>query len=334
MLRVAMIGAGWVTRHHLPGWQALVPDVRIVGIADPSQLAREGRAAEFAIDATFADAETMLDTVKPDAVDICSPRDFHAAHVRAAAARGIPALCQKPLAPDYAQAEQLVRDVDGQTRLMVHENWRFRPYYRHARELLQQGEVGNVRQVRMVLESSGLLPDPKGRMPGLDRQPFIATLDRMLVSEILIHHLDTLRFLQGPLRMVAANLGRSTEAIRGEDRATLVMRGSSGASVLLIGDMAVHGAPPVLIDRLQVAGEKATLALWEGTVTLARGGAAPLSQSFDLARCYQQSYNSAIAHFVAALRSDSPFESSPRDNLETLRLVEDAYAATAAQGTA
>src|SRR5579862_3111662 len=158
-LRVAMIGAGWVTRYHLPAWHELAPVVQIVGIADPSEKAREERAAEFGIGATFADSDIMLDTVRSDAVDICSPRAFHTTHVRAAAARGIPALCQKPLAPDFAQAEQLVRDVENRIRLMVHENWRFRPYYRYARTQLRQGEVGEVHQARMILESSGMVPD-------------------------------------------------------------------------------------------------------------------------------------------------------------------------------
>jgi predicted dehydrogenase len=330
VLRVAMIGAGWVTRHHLPAWRVLGSQARVVGVADPSREAREERAAEFGIPSNFANFEEMLDSLHPDAVDICSPREFHGQHVRAAAARGIAILCQKPLAPTYAEAEALVREVQAKARLMIHENWRFRPYYRLAQTILQNGEIGRIRQVRMVLESSGLVVNESGEMPGLVRQPFIASLDRMLVSEILIHHLDTLRFLLGPLRMVASNLGRSTAEIRGEDRATLTMMGSQRSSVLLIGDMAVHGASPTFVDSLRISGESGMLSLVDGTINVHRGHETVFSQAFDLPQSYQQSYDSVIAHFVHGLRSDGEFETSPRDNLETLRLVEDAYELNAA----
>lgn len=324
-LRVAMIGAGWVTQHHLPAWALLRPAVHVVAIADPDRAAREARAAHFAIDMTFADAESMLDAVEPDAVDICSPRQFHEAHVRAAAERGIAALCQKPLAPTLDRARQLICAIDGKARLMVHENWRFRPYYRHIRKVLERGELGVPHQTRMIVESSGLVANPEKRFPSLEAQPFIATLDRMLVAEVLIHHLDTLRYLLGPLSVVAASLGRGAGAIRGESCATVLMRGPCDSSVLLSGDMGVHGAPPKLTDALQIAGETATLVLREGAVTLTRGGAPSASRLFELDQCYQQAYNAAIAHFVDALRADTPFETSPADNLETLRLVEDVY---------
>jgi D-apiose dehydrogenase len=329
MLRIAMIGAGWVTRHHLRAWRALAPQATVVGIADPSREAREDRAIEFGIPSNFANFEAMLDSLHPDAVDICSPREFHAQHVRAAAVRGLAILCQKPLAPTYAEAEALVHEVQ-RSRLMIHENWRFRPYYRLAQTILERGEIGRVRQVRMILESSGLVANESGEMPGLVRQPFIAKLERMLVSEILIHHLDTLRFLLGPLRMLASNLGSNTTEIRGEDRATLTMVGAHGSSVLLIGDMAVHGASPIFVDSLRISGEAGMLSLADGTIELHRGQETIFSQAFDLPQSYQQSYDSVIAHFVQVLQSGGEFETSPRDNLETLRLVEDAYVLNAA----
>ncbi len=48
-------------------------------------------------------------------------------------------------------------------------------------------------------------------------------------------------------------------------------------------------------------------------------------QLYDLAECYQGSYDAVIAHFAKAVHSGAPFETTPEDNLLTLRLVEDAY---------
>jgi hypothetical protein len=79
---------------------------------------------------------------------------------------------------------------------MVHENWRFRGYYRDAAAWLREGRIGNVKQAQLTLLTSGVLPGPDGLCPALERQPFMRREKRMLVAEVLIHHLDTLRMLR------------------------------------------------------------------------------------------------------------------------------------------
>ena len=192
-LRVGLVGAGWVTQHHLPGWQRLAGRAQVVAIADPSESRARERAREFGIEQVYTDAATMFDRAKLDAVDIAAPREAHADLVRLAADRGLAVLCQKPLAPTLAEARALVADVATRTRLMVHENWRFRPYYRQISDWLRSARIGRVVQAQMTVLSSGLIPDADGKLPVIVRQPFIATLDRALVMEVLIHQIDTLR---------------------------------------------------------------------------------------------------------------------------------------------
>src|SRR4051812_24549282 len=96
-LRVGLIGAGMVSRHHLIAWTALADRARVVAIADPSHDNAARRAGEFGSPATFASAEEMLSQADLDAVDIAAPRQFHAPLVRLAASKGLPVLCQKPL---------------------------------------------------------------------------------------------------------------------------------------------------------------------------------------------------------------------------------------------
>jgi D-apiose dehydrogenase len=322
MLRVGLIGAGWVTRQHLIGWGALADRAKIVAVADPSSENAIRRAEEFGIPTVYSSAEAMLEAEKLDAIDIASPREFHAEQVRLAAAHGLAILCQKPLAPDLAQAEALVAEMSG-TRLMVHENWRFRRYYRDAAAWLAEGRVGAVQQCTMTLLASGLIPNAEGVRPALERQPFFKTLTRMLVSEVLIHQLDTLRVLLGPLQVTAARLGQSCPIVKGEDNALIYMTARSGAAVTLIGNLCAAGYPPALTDELAVLGDTGTLRL-TGAVLQCVGPKAT-SREYDLAACYQDSYSATIAHFVDSVLSGTPFETSPADNLETLRLVEDCY---------
>jgi D-apiose dehydrogenase len=323
-LRVGLAGAGWVTQHHLAGWARLGTRAKVVAIADPNAAAANARAGEFDITQVFDSAQRMIDEVRLDAVDVAAPREFHADIVRMAARKGLAVFCQKPLAPTLAQARALVAEVEGRCRLMVHENWRFRPHYRDLADWLRAGRIGEVVQGQMTLLTSGLIPDLQGQLPALVRQPFVATLDRALVMEILIHHIDALRFLLGELQLRHARLGHGSPAMKGEDRAFLAFETKTQAPIALLANLAAHGQPPALVDRLTLIGTLGTIVL-EGN-TLRCMGAAPAERNYDLSSGYLQSYAAAIAHFVDCLESGAPFETTAGDNLRTLELVELAYA--------
>jgi predicted dehydrogenase len=312
-----------VSRHHLIAWASIPDQARVVAVADPSADNAARRASEFAIPNTYASAEAMLAAIELDAIDIAAPREMHAPLVRLAAKRHLPLLCQKPLAPNLQEATELAAEVADQTRLMVHENWRFRSYYRDAAAWLREDRIGNVRQAQLTLLTSGVLPGPDGLCPALERQPFMRRERRMLVAEVLIHHLDTLRMLLGPLRVTAAQLSRSSDQLVGEDSAVIQLETGNGAGVSVFASFAAHGHPATQVDRLEILGDSGAIRL-DGP-HLACSGALPNEQVYDLAVEYQGSYNRTIAHFVASLRDNTPFETAPQDNLETLRLVEDCY---------
>jgi D-apiose dehydrogenase len=322
-LRIGLVGAGMVSRHHLIAWADIADQARVVAVADPSRDNAARRASEFGIAQVYADAAAMLAATELDAVDIAAPRQWHAPLVRLAAKRRLPVLCQKPLAPDLQQAIELAAEVKGQTRLMVHENWRFRGYYRDAASWLREGRIGNVKQVQLTLLTSGVLPGADGLRPALERQPFMRGEKRMLVAEVLIHHLDTLRMLLGPLRVTAAGLSRSYGEMAGEDGAVIQLQAGSGATVTVFASFAAHGYSAVQVDRLEILGDSGSIRLDGALLTCA--GAFPSERRYDLAAEYQGSYNRTIAHFVQSLRDNTPFDTAPEDNLETLRLVEDCY---------
>ena len=145
----------------------------------------------------------------------------------------------------------------------------------------------------------------------------------MLVAEVLIHHLDTLRMLLGPLRVTAAQLSRSSEQLVGEDGAVIQLKTDNGAGVTVFASFAAHGHPAAQVDRLEILGDKGAIRLDGSALTCS--GASPAENTYDLPTEYQGSYNRTIAHFVQSLRDNMPFETAPQDNLETLRLVEDCY---------
>jgi predicted dehydrogenase len=208
---------------------------------------------------------------------------------------------------------------------MVHENWRFRPWYRELKRWVAAGELGAVRLARMTMIGSGLLPDANGRRPALDRQPFMQHEERLMIAEVLIHHLDVMRFLCGELSVVGARAARTIADVRGETVVAIFMETAAGAPVELSGTMAAPGYPARPPDRLEIVGSTASAAFDDWELRLL--STTPRSERYDRDAGYQASFDAVIAHFVDCLETGAPFETGPADNLKTLRLVEDAYAA-------
>ena len=115
----------------------------------------------------------------------------------------------------------------------------------------------------------------------------------MLIGELLIHHLDVLRWLLGPLRVVTVRAGRLCAAVKGEDHAVIVLEGQKRWA-LLDGNLATPGAPPTPSDRLELVGTRGA-ALFENS-TLQLRGEREETVEFDLVAGYGDSYAAAIAH--------------------------------------
>jgi D-apiose dehydrogenase len=321
-MRIGLAGAGYVSDLHLNAWRN-IDGVLVVAICDPDRNRAMAQAKKHHIKKIFTDAADMMASCDLDAVDIAAPREAHVALIRLAALQGIDVLCQKPLAPDVHVARDLANDIGDDIRVMVHENWRFRPYFRQIRTWIDAGRLGSIHQVRITARSCGLLPDDKGVRPALAAQPFMANEPRLLIAELLIHHIDVVRWLFGPLRLTAACAQATQPDLPGETAATLLFENPARVCITVEGNMAVPGAPVRPADGIEVIGEKGTAVLHENTLCLS--GQSTQRIDYPEAGTGPASFQGAIAHFVQCLNSGTEFETSLADNLDTLQLVEDAY---------
>jgi predicted dehydrogenase len=183
---------------------AAAADIEVVAISALRLERAQARAAEFGIAAAYAGARVMLEAEQLDAVDINTWRDSHAELTLLAADRGIDVLCQKPLAPTTRRRpnwhERWTAGSDSWSTRTV----RFAPHFRTIRSWLASGRVGDVRQVVMTSWRSSLLARADGTRPAVERAAYFAREPRLMIGEALIHQLDVLRFLLGPLRVVAS----------------------------------------------------------------------------------------------------------------------------------
>jgi predicted dehydrogenase len=264
VLRVACLGAGYFSQFHLGSWQRIAR-VDLVAICD-----LDLTKARVARVPAFTDLTTMLEQTKPDLLDVILPPAGHAAAIRTAVAGGIKKIiCQKPFCTSLEEAQQMVAlaDAAGCT-LIIHENFRFQPWYRFIKARLDEGRIGQIIQATFRLRPG----DGQGQDAYLDRQPYFRDMPRLLIHETGVHYVDVFRYLLGNPTHVYADLRKVNPVIAGEDAGIVVFEHASGARSILDGNRCLdHGADNTrrTMGEGLFEGTKGTLTLTgDGAVTL------------------------------------------------------------------
>jgi predicted dehydrogenase len=232
---VCVAGAGYFGRYHLEAWQRLQAQglVTLAGVAEPDAQRRAAAMKDFAIGHGFADAEAMLLALRPDLVDIATPPQAHLPLVALAAREGIACISQKPLAPTYAEAVQLVQTAeDAGIVLAVHENFRWMPWYLEMKRCLASGMLGMPHSMSVRMRPG----DGQGPDAYLGRQPYFQKMQRFWVHETAIHFVDSFRFLFGEVTAVGALLKRRNPVIAGEDGGYVTLQFGDGPTALIDGN--------------------------------------------------------------------------------------------------
>ena len=158
ILGVGMVGHAFMGATHSQAWRTaprffdlpLTPVMKVVAGRDA------GRAAAAAEQLGWAEStddwRAMIARDDIDVVDICTPGDSHAEIAVAALAAGKHVLCEKPLANSVAEAEEMTQAADRAAAhgvlAMVGFTYRRVPAIALARQLVQEGRVGEIRHVR------------------------------------------------------------------------------------------------------------------------------------------------------------------------------------------
>src|ERR1700680_3548016 len=101
-LGIGVLGVGEMGRRHAENIRRLVPEARLVAVADVDATRAQRVAAELEIDRSFASLDAMIAYKDVDCVLIATPDKFHAQAIRTAPAAGKNILGEKPVAADLA----------------------------------------------------------------------------------------------------------------------------------------------------------------------------------------------------------------------------------------
>jgi predicted dehydrogenase len=198
-----MIGTGGMgTAAHLTAYHDS-PFSMIAALCDVSPSNLAAASARFGVSATFTDYREMLAQTTLDLVDVSTPNNVHAEISIAALKKGIPVICEKPLAMNRHESREML-SVARRENLptAVNFSYRYVPAARHIREIIQSGEIGEIYHV-IATYNQGWLSDPAS--------PHAWRLDKRLagtgvLGDLGSHLIDLARFWGCEFRTVSGQL--------------------------------------------------------------------------------------------------------------------------------
>jgi len=279
----------------------------------------------------FPDIVTLLTETDPDIVDLVIPPLAHADAVRACLKAGRTIICQKPFCRSLEEAIEVAEDAKAAgCTLVIHENFRFQPWYRDLKRLIDAGMLGQIYQCRFALRPG----DGQGPDAYLSRQPTFQKMERFLVHETAVHFLDLFRWLFGPVESVYADLRQLNPVISGEDAGTLLLTHQDGVRSMFDGNrLSDHVAdnPRMTMGEMLVEGEKGVLRLdgfgrlWHRRFGEQSERQVPLTQVVDTAEFGGGCVEALNRHVIAALSGEGELENRADDYLDVIRLDEASY---------
>jgi len=259
-LRTAVIGAGYFGQFHLEAWSRM-PEVECSAIVDLNADVAMASAKEFGFSKTYSDVETMIDEANPQIIDITTPPATHLDLIRSTSESGAAIQCQKPFCTSLQEAKEAVAfAADANITISIHENFRYQPWHRQIKTLLDRKVLGDVYQATFRLRPG----DGQGDDAYLSRQPYFQKMERFLVRETAIHQIDIFRYFFGEPTGVFADLKKLNPVIAGEDAGIILFDFPNGTRALFDGNRLVdHNAENtrLTLGEMSIEGSKACLRL-------------------------------------------------------------------------
>jgi len=321
-MKAAVIGTGYFAQFHIAAWQARDA---LVCLMDRDAERVSAVAAKTGVPGTTALSELLA--YQPDVIDIVAPPPAHSALIRACLAQGRTIICQKPFCTSLEEATEITHVAEAAgTTLVIHENFRFQPWYRQIKTFIQTERLGQIFQARFALRPG----DGRGQDAYLARQPAFQTMPRLLIHETGVHFIDLFRWMFGEITAVYADMRRLNPVIAGEDAGLLLLDHKSGTRSCFDGNRLVDSGaedPRRTMGILEIEGEGGSLwmtpdaQIWFRPFGAADAEQIKITQPVDLT----QFGGGCVAALINHVIDGGPLENTARDYLPVIRATEMAY---------
>lgn len=312
-MKIGLVGIGSMGHAHAAAWRALGAEV--VGVTARS----DDNASEFASRSgltAYATFEELLEEV--DLVDLCIPTDLHRPFTEQAAAAGKHVICEKPIALSIEDGQAMINACErAGVRLFIAQVVRFFPHYRAARNLLQDGSLGDLGVLTLRRVSSA----PMGGRSWFSDE---ARSGGMLF-DLMIHDFDYARWLGGPVERVYARSLKGQDPAATTDYAQVTLRFESGALALIEGGWVLP--PGQFRTSFDVAGTEGLIE-WssDSDGTVREFTQRPDSAEFEgvglpsLAFA-RDPFEVQLEHALNAFKHDLPFDVTAKEALQAVDIA-------------
>ena len=163
-VKFGIIGIGNMGTSHLKNiLDGNCPELDVVAVADVNEerltVAKEMVAKaketnpEISDVATYTDATEMLKAGVIEAVLVAVPHYDHPRYVIEALQNNVQAMCEKPAGVYTEQVKEMIAEADKHKDLVfgMMFNQRTNSYFKKMRELVQNGEIGNIRRTNWII---------------------------------------------------------------------------------------------------------------------------------------------------------------------------------------
>jgi len=323
MTTAAIIGCGDVSIIHTEALAAM-DEGELAGVCDTDSQQLNSAAQALGVPG-FPDHLSLLDSVRPDVVHICTPHNQHASLAIDCLERSVNVIVEKPLAHTVDEGQQLIAAAERNTaKIGVCFQNRYNTTAQAMHALITSGDLGQ------VLGGSFTVVWHRSADYYLNR-PWRGTWEGGgggLLMNQAIHTVDLLQWLMGEVTSVSGHAATRFlgDTIDVEDTAEFVAQHASGARSVFYATLAYAVNSPVTIE---VVTENAILTLrGDLTVSYADGRTEVIAErkAPSGGRAYWGvSHELLIRDFYARLDDDEPFWISPREAEKSLRIVQNIY---------
>jgi len=152
-IRVAIVGCGRISGLHQIGYRGR-EDAKIVAVCDTNKSLAKKKAKEWGVDKVYGDYQQVLADKEVDVVELLTPHHLHCSMTVQAAQAGKHISVQKPMALSAAEADEMIAAADqAGVVLRVYETFVYYAPAMRAKAMIEAGEIGEVRAVRMHVNS-------------------------------------------------------------------------------------------------------------------------------------------------------------------------------------
>ena len=303
-----------------------IPRATLAAVADPL-----ADLAPYAPAKIFTSAEEMIRSGEIDAILIATPHYSHTSIGIDALQQGLHVLVEKPISVHKADAQRLIAAHKNPEQVFAAMfNQRTDPHYTKIRELIQSGDLGEIRRVTWLI-TNWFRSDAYYNSSGW-RATWSGEGGGVLLNQCP-HNLDLLQWLFGMPSKVRANcqFGRYHN-IEVEDDVTTFMEfpnGATGSFITSTGE-----APGT--NRLEIAAERGRVVLEDGKIQWKRNEvtatefrrttqtyySGPPTWNIDIPISSSgEQHNGILKNFVAAVLDKTPLIAPAREGLHSVELA-------------